>query len=262
MSPKYMTPEEQAALDAKNEAEQAPQDEEPTEEEPVEGEPEDEGKSKKNLDIDYEAEYEKEREAREKAEAKLAGKRFKESEKRRNQSEEEDPEAEEADESDEDDEDKPLTRRELAAMLERNTQQTRKAMQTERIKEIAKTLAGSDSEAKLIVEIHKGRTYPSHLTLEEQIEEAYIVTHRKKLIGERSEALRALKGKSGVVKNPASTHREVAPVSEPKTSSADVGAIKQAGYSWNGTSRRYEKKVNGGIIYRDPKTKATVFLRK
>jgi hypothetical protein len=256
-----MTPEEKAALEAKQKAEAEAdadaEEDESTEDESEEEESEDEDESDQHIDsddTDYQAELEKERTARKRAEDALAEKRFKSAEKRRKSGEEED----ESSDDDEDDDDKPLTGRRLETILARERQQTEKIVQAKRIQEIAKSLAQSDAEANLIVEIHRNRTFPAHLTLEEQLDEAYVIANRKKIVGQRDELLRALKGKDGANRNGAQSHKIVKPAAEPKTSSQDVTAIKLAGFKWNGIAKRYEKKLpNGDIIYRDPKTKQT-----
>jgi hypothetical protein len=199
---------------------------------------------------DYDAELKKERDAREKAEKALAEKRFKDSQ---NKKRDDDPE----------DLDKPLTRKELQEVLISERQENQKIIQSTRIDTIAKSLSGSEAEKNLIIEIHKNRTFPSHLSLEEQLEESYVIANRKKLIGERNEALRALKGKDGVNRNPATTHQETRPGSEPKIAPQDAQAFKDAGFVWNGTSRQYEKKLsNGDLLVRDSKTKQTRIIKK
>lgn len=203
--------------------------------------------------IDYEAELKAETERAEKAEKALADKRFKDAEKKRKA-------AEAAGETpDEDDDDKPVTRKELAAVR----QEARREAQQERALEIAKGMAESDAEANLIVAKWQNRSFPEGLSLTEQIEEAYAITHRKKLVGERNEALRALKGKQGVNRDVASSHQEGAPGKEPKIPAGEEQAIKAAGFAWNSVSRQFEKKLSGGdLLVRDSKTKQTRLIKK
>ena len=250
-----MTPEEKAALEATAKEEAEAQAKADKEAQDAEFEAEiadlsDEEKEAKRATrnapqhLDYEAELKREREAREKAEKALADRRFKESEQRRKEKE--------AGGTGDDDE-KPLTANQLEEILSRERETTQKEVQSLRIYEIAKGLATSEAERNLIVEIHKNRSFPAHLSLEEQLEEAYAIANRKKLIGERNEALRALRGKDGVNKDTATTHRDAPKAGEPKLSPADQQAIKGAGFSWNGTNRRYEKKLSGGrILVRKP----------
>ena len=206
--------------------------------------------------IDYEAELKKEREAREKAEKALADKRFKDAEKKRKEGGGEGND-------DAEDDDKPLTAKELQNILAKEREITQKDLQVTRISDIARKLAGSDAEASLIVEVHKNRSFPSHLTLEEQVEEAYVIANRKKIMGQNSELKRALKGKDGIVTNSAGTHQDVPKGGEPTLSGADAQAIKVAGMVWNGVSRQYEKKLsNGSLLIRDSRTKQTRLIRK
>ncbi len=204
----------------------------------------------KNKDIDYEAELKAERERATKAEKALADKRFKDAEKRRKEAE-----ANGTTPDDDEDDDKPVTRRELAKVKE----EARREAQEERALELAASISGSDAEAQLIVAKWKNRTFPEGLSLSEQIEEMHAVVHRKKLIGERNEAMRGLKSKETANRNTAATHREGQPGTVPKLPAADEKAIKAAGYVWNAVTRRHEKKLkNGQIVVRDSNGK--VFL--
>lgn len=199
--------------------------------------------------IDYEAELAKEREAREKAEKALADKRFKEAERKRKEG------------SGDDDETKPLTKAELRELLAEERQATQKEVRSVRAEEIAKGLTGSEAEKNLVLEIFKNRTFPPHLSLEEQLEESYVIANRKKLVGERNEALRALKGKDGVNKDAAGTHHDAPPGKEPQLSAQDKAAVTAVGVVWNATSKRYEKKLKSGkILVWDVKNKQTYLV--
>jgi hypothetical protein len=202
----------------------------------------------KNLENqDYEARLKAEREAREKAEKALADKRFKEDEaKRRGESHQDD------------DEDKPLTRKELQEVLAKERQDSRRLLEATRFEAVAKTLATSDAEAQAIMEVHRNRVFPAHLTIEQQVEESFAIVNSKKLISERNEALRALKNKDTVIKNPASTHQD-GMQTPTKISPQDTQTAKLAGLTWNATSKRFEKKLpNGSMIYQDPQSKKIV----
>lgn len=211
---------------------------------------EDDAEEAKKIDkeIDYEAENKLLKERLDKAERIKAEKRFRTSEKKREQ--EEIP----PDEQDEDD--KPLTKRELAEILAQNTQETEKRFMATRIKDIAKDLAGSDSEADYIVTVHKSRMWPSDLSLEEQIEEAQLIANKKRILGENSELKRALRAKSEVSNNSARTHHDAQKGVEPQLADDEKLVMQQSGFTWNSVARRYEKKLaNGKILLRDPKTK-------
>ena len=253
-----MTKEEQAALEAKKQAEvdAKAKDEESAKDETKEEESEEEDESKDPDKIDYEAELLKEREAREKAEKAAADTSFKLREQKRKGKDEEDDEEEEEVE-------KPLTASQLQTILAKEREETTKSLNVQRIAEIAGKLATSESERNLLIEIHKNRSFPQHLSLEEQLEEAYAIANRKKLVGERNEALRALRGKDGVNDNPASTHQDAPKSGEPKIDAVDLQAIKEVGYSFNNVSHLYEKKLpNGNTITYNPKTKQTILVKK
>jgi len=192
-----------------------------------------EAEAKANIDIDYKAEAKKEREAREKAEKALADKRYKDAEARRKEEEEEE---------EEDEDEKPLTRKELDAILDKD----RKEQTLSKAKEIVSDISGSDDEADLVMEVYKSRTFPAHLTLEQKLKEAYLIANAPKIIGQNDELKRALKGKGLSSKDATGTHHDKPKGSEPKISNADKTVLQQVGFKWNGTNRRWEKKLNNG----------------
>ncbi len=193
----------------------------------------------------HEEELKRERERGDAAEKAAADAAFKLREKRRKEEEE-----------GLDDEDKPLTAKELENILQRDRQITRKEIQSEIIFEKAKKLAGSEAEAQLIIEIHKNRTFPESLSLDEQLEEAYAIANRKSLMAKNEELKRALRSKDTISDNSVGTHRDSVPLDEPKMSSGDIQAIKAAGFAWDGKSRLYVKKLKSGrTLTYDPKTK-------
>ncbi len=240
--------DEESAEDTKDDKE-SEDDEKESDDSEDDEESEDEDDSEKSSstdDLDLDAELEKERRAGE-PDPEKAKKRFKDSEKKKA-------------ESDEGDDDKPLTRKDLADFAAG----IRKETNAERAFEVARKMAGSDKEAELIVAKWNNRTFPKNLTLEEQITEAFVITHHKKLIGERNEALRGLKGKKGIKKDVASSHQDGNKNNaEPKLPPADAAAIRASGFSWNNVAKRYEKKLaNGRLLVRDPKTKQVRLLAK
>lgn len=205
--------------------------------------------------IDYESEFKREREAREKAEKALAEKRFKDSARRRRL--EEDVEMDEY-QNREVSEEKPLTADQLEAILFRERQLTKKELDRKEIEQFASNLSSSDAERKLVLEIHKNRIWPEHLSLEDQVEEAYVIANRKKLLGENSELKRALRGKQGINDNPAGTYQEPTKGSQPKISSIDAAEFARLGFKWNHVSRMYEKRLsNGQTLVRDMEAKKT-----
>ena len=208
--------------------------------------------------IDYKAELEKERERVTKAEKALAEQRFKTAEQKRK---EEDAAAAAA--TGGGGAEQPLTASELQRILATERQLTQKQLQQLRISELARNLASSDDEAELIQEIHKNRTFPDTLSLEEQIEEAYVIANRKRLMGENSELKRALRGKAGATTTAVGTHHDAPQGSEPQMSAPDRAALVAVGFTFNGVSRRWEKKLkNGDTLVRDPKTKQTSVIKK
>lgn len=202
---------------------------------------------------DYDAEIEEERKAG-KPDPDKAKEAFKKREKKRNEQDEDDDKTE-----DEDDDNRPLTRKDIAEIEAR-------ALARENAKhalEIAKSLAGSDKEAELIVAKWSNRTFPPNLPLADQIREAYVITHSKRLIGERNEALRGLKNSKTVLKDGTGSHREGVKPLKPKMRAADENAIVASGYVLNPTSNKYEKKLSSGdVLQYDPKTGANNLIHK
>jgi len=206
--------------------------------------------------IDYEAELKELREAKAKADKAAADIAFKLREEKRKVTS-----GDYVDTPIGTEEDRPMTTREFQQLMAEERQATQKILQEGKIAELASAIASSPAEAELIKEIHKSRIFPSHLTLQEQVEESYIIANRKKILGENSELKRALRAKSSVSSNSATTHQDPLPSKEPQLAPGDKQAILGAGFSWNAISRRYEKKMsNGRILIRDSKTGQTQLL--
>lgn len=199
-----------------------------------------------DTEIDYDAEIAAEK-LRGKPDPKKAEEAFKERERRRKEKEEEDEE--------EEDDDKPLTRRELNALLGRHAEDLQKVTQSDRIKEIATNLASSPKEAEYIVEIHKNRSWPSSLSLNEQLEEAFVIANRKKILATNSELSRALKGKIGANRGGTGGTQEGLKAPTPKVAPDLAGSLKRSGFIWSNASKRYEKKMpNGKLLVKDTPT--------
>lgn len=161
--------------------------------------------------------------------------------------------AEEVDE--EDDDNKPVTRAEM-----RRAQETaRREAQESSALAIARTLATSEKGVQLIIAKWKNRSFPEGMPLQEQVEEMYAASHRKRLVSERTEALRALKNKGSVQDGVAETHRDSATSGEPKMSDGDRQALTASGFVWDGSKRLYKKPLKGGkmFLYRDAQGKRT-----
>lgn len=245
-------------LDEKEEegAEEEIETEAESEEEEAEGDESEEsesGKKKKEDDPDYEAELELENE-------RAAGGAFKERENKRKGKQ--GGKEEDKDEEGEND-DKPITPRQLREILRQDHEQNRKEILAETIKERVKKLAGSDAEAALIIAIHKNRTWPAGISLDQQLEEAYVIANRKRILGKNSELTRALRSKGTRSKDGAPAHRDAPIPNEPK-GDQDVAALKQKGFTWEAKTGLYKKDIVGGkrTLYFNPKTKKHWSVKK
>lgn len=206
-------------------------------------EAEEEGESDSDLDLD--AELEQERKNGE-PDTAIADQEFKKREEKRKEKEAASGEA-----------DKPLTRADFNAALEAD----RKERRTDDALILARKMAGSEKEAQLILQKWKNRTFPKNLPLSEQLEETYVITHRKKLLGERNEAMRALHGRDTVTKVGITNQRTAQNAAAPKLPPSEVAILKQSGLTYNNTLKRFEKKLpNGRILIRDNKTKQIKLL--
>lgn len=232
---------------------QVNEDAEPAAPEPIIEEGMDEAPAPSSTTIDYEAELKREREAREKAEAALADRAFKEREAKRHKPQGEDNE----------DGEQLLTRKDLTEVLAQERQTTEKVLAAGRIQDIAKGMASSEAEAALLVEIHKNRTWPASMPLEEQLEEAHAIANKKRLAPILSETQRALRSRELAGHTVAATHIDAPQGSEAQLSAADAAGIKASGFAWNGANRQYEKKLpNGDLLIRDPQTKQTRHIKR
>ena len=246
-----------AEADAKAEADKKAADEREDES------PEDKTKREaaEALEKERQDELARERARAKKAEDVAADLAFKLRDKKRK---EKDEKADDEDEDDDDEDDKPVTKRDMQAMLDRNTQKTRKEMQATIIAETVKKIADSPTEAELIIEIHKNRTFPEGMPLEEQLEEAQAIANRKRTAQQNAELKRALQGKENASDDAAGTHRDGAPSATPHMNSVDSRAILAAGYVWDGKTKLFIKQLNGGkkILTYDPKSKKRAVVAK
>lgn len=193
--------------------------------------------------IDYKKLAEEEREKRIAAEQAIIKSKI-------NKKHKKDDDDDEGDE-DEDDDDKPLTRREARELLTSTNQAAIKVAQADRIVEIANELAETPEEAEYIIEIHKGRIFPGHLSLRDQVEEAHAIANRKKNASKSAELARALKGKNGSYNNAANTQRDGQRGTAPKLEASKVEILKRNGYTFDTTDKVYKKKLPNGktLIY-------------
>ena len=213
--------------------------------------------------IDFAAELEKERklrleeeDRRKKAEKALADKDFHDREDERRKKIESGKDNQLG-------EDKPLTASQLETILARERQETNKFLQSQKTEQLVRGMATSEDETQLILEIHKNRTWPSYIPLEKQVKEAFAIANADKLIGERNEALRALKGKQGVTNDSAITYHDSPKPGEPHLEADQRLVLQQTGFTWNSSTSRYEKKLgNGNILYKDMRTNKVHILKK
>ena len=147
---------------------------------------------------------------------------------------------------------KPITARELQDILAQEREAIRRETRNSEVERIAGDLSTSDDQKNLIMEVYKNRVFPSHLSLQEQLEECYVIANKKKFIGRESELLRALKNKGRVNSDASMTHQDSPKGKGPKLSSADAAEMAGAGFKSNG--KRWEKKLkNGQILVQDSK---------
>lgn len=245
-----MTDEEKkAALEAKNKAtaeaeakakEEAKARDDQTPEEKAEAE----AKAKAEEESkQLEAQLQTEKEAGEAKDKIIADQAFKLRKKNRKDGEEDEDEDED---EDEEESEKGMTRAEVQAMMDSNN----KTAQASEIKDIVSKMSDNDKVQELIILTHKNRTYPSNLSLKQQLEEAFLTANKGKILGENQELKRALTGNKNASTDGSQTHQDSPPGSKPKLSASTQAELTRLGYKWNGTSKRFEKKVKGGVRVR------------
>lgn len=227
------------------------QADEQTSDEPQEQEGEteeaDSGETSEQPDIDWKQIAEDERQKREKAEKALSSKRFNAS---RGRTEEDDLEDEP--------EERTLTEAQLRSILQENSEAQEKKFMGVETRRIARDLSSSDDEANAIVEIYNNRTFPSFMTHEEKVREAYFIAHGPRILAKQDELRRSLRSKqttrSGGDEN---AHRDGARPSEPKLAPTAKAELSRLGFKWDG--RRYSKKLaNGKTLVRGQNGKTII----
>jgi len=154
----------------------------------------------------------------------------------------------------EDEDDKPITRRDLKGVRA----EIRKEVLEEQAREIAGEMASSPKQAELIYQIYSNRVFPAHLSLREQMEEAFAIANRRKIIAVSKEVRRALKGKASTYNNGASSHRAPMDSPAPKVSKSDQNSYARAGFKFDAKKNLYVKVLpNKKRLYKDPKSKRT-----
>lgn len=241
-----MTEEEKATLEAPEVETEVQTEVDTKDEQPTDGEPQGEPKEDSEQ---LKAELERERTARLKAEKAASDLAFKNRDKKRKEEPQEDLEV---------DKDKPLTARDIQALLAKEREAIRKETQLEKIGQLASQMSSSETEKELILEIHKNRSFPAHLSVEEQLEECYILANKKKILGENSELKRALSSKSRVSTDSSTTHHDAPTASQPKLPADEAAEYARVGFKWNATNRTYEKKLPDGTkLVKNPRTGET-----
>ena len=221
-----MTPEEQAKL-------QAEEKEKADAEAKAKAEAE---ASQQNLEIDYEAIAKAETERREAAERLLAEDRYKLSEEKRRQEELGD------------DEDKPITSKELPAILARERQIAQKESQEGRALDIARANTSSESEAQAAVLFWKNRVIPTG-SLEEDMKFAIGGLNSKKIVAKNNELARALRAKDTISNDSTGEHRDGLPNEVPKL--PENSPLK--GYKYEGGSIYSKVLPSGKTLFRNAK---------
>lgn len=200
--------------------------------------------AKQNLEtVDYEALAKAEKERREAAERLLAEDRYNASRQKRET--EDERLAREALEADDD---KPITAKELPAILARERQATQKDLQETRALDIARANTSSESEAQAAVVFWKNRVVPTG-NIEEDIKFAIGGLNSKKIVAKNTELARALRAKDTITDNAMGEHRDGLPNEAPKL--ADNSPLK--GYEWKGGNTYTKKLSNGKTLFRNAK---------
>lgn len=231
-----LTKEEEAKLLAEQKAKEEADAKAEAESKAKDDDEEDKEKSKSDEASKLEEQLQKEREAREKAEKVLADKAFKDREKKRLELEAKGEEEELSED------DKPITRREFQELLKRERKNE--------AEEIVAGMTDNVKERELILLTFKNRSYPSHLSLKEQLNEAYVVANLPRIQGENQELKRALSGKKNANTDSSQNHQDSPQTLQPKLAPADSAELARQGWKWNGVSKRHEKKMPKGTLVR------------
>lgn len=234
------------------ETEDQPNADEETEEE----ETKESGEEKEPSQDEWKKLAQQEKERADKAQKALAEARYKKSEARRKQADDETVE------EPEEEEDKPLTASQLEKILARERAETEKKVLASRTVEIARDLAESDDEAEAIVAIYNNTIFDENLSHEEKVRRSFYIAHGPRLTAKILELRRSLRSKETKKKGSSEdTHRDGPKQGEPKLSAQDKAEYERMGFKWSG--KRFEKKLsNGKFLVKNPKSgKVTVEKR-
>lgn len=163
------------------------------------------------------------------------------------------------DETPVDDDDRPLTKREVEQMIAERTHQVTIETLSDKLVEISEELTGTPQEAELVRAIHANRIFPAGMSLREQMQEAYAIANAKRIEARNAELVRTVRSQQTASRNTATTHRDPQAALEPEMAPDLKASMLRAGYTFNGTTRRYEKKLpNGKTLVKVPGQPPTI----
>lgn len=149
-------------------------------------------------------------------------------------------------------EDRPLTRRELEELLARHEQRLVVETQEDKLVKFSEEIAGTPQEAELVRAIHANRIFPTGMSLREQLEESYAIANVKRIAARNEELKRKIASQQTASRNTATTHRDPQAALEPDMAPDLKASMVRAGYAFNSTTRRYEKKLpNGKVLVKE-----------
>lgn len=208
--------------------------------EPNEGESDDSNIEKpEEGETDYKAQLEAERLKREKAEKALADQAYKDREAKR-KAEDDEPE---------DSDDGTMSKDQVKQLIAQGAAQAKKESFLYEAGRIASQLSTSEDEKTLIMMKWQGMSFNESTPLGEQIEDAMVLVNKKKMIGERNEALRTLSSRNSANRDGSGSRgSEGTSKAGAKLDSGDKQVLSDAGLTYNTSTRRYEKKLGSGKI--------------
>lgn len=200
---------------------------------------------KEALTIDYKAKHDE-------LQKKIAADAF----KFRKQKKTEDGDSES--EEDNSDDDKPLTRAEVAKMLDEEKGKMAKTFAVKEATTFVSSLTSDADEAEYAVSLWQHITLPFD-TMEEQLEFIVGGLNAKRVLAQNKELKRALVSKDTARKNTATTTRDAQNAGQPKTDPQVASVLKTQGYTYNSNQKVFSKKLaNGKTMYNDGKGKTWV----
>ena len=160
----------------------------------------------------------------------------------------------EADESDDDD-NKPLTKAELAKLLDERESKISKQFSNKEALQLATGLTDNEDEAKYAVALWEHVTLPFD-SMEEQLRFIVAGMNAERTLKQKDELMRTLKSKETARKNTATTTRDPLSAGQPKIDPQVLAALKNTGFTYNSGKKAYENVLkNGTKMYNDGKGK-------